>query len=60
MLAIKASNLRPLRSPLAAVFVPVSVKRVSYGFRNIEVYVRKIVLSFIPIAFLPISSHFLL
>jgi len=36
------------------------IKRVSYGFRNIEVYVRKIVLSFIPIAFLPISSHFLL
>ena len=35
------------------------IKRVSYGFRNVEVYVRKIVLSFVPIALLPISSHFL-
>lgn len=36
------------------------IKRVSYGFRNIEVYVRKVALSFIPITLLPISSHFLL
>jgi len=36
------------------------IKRVSYGFRKVEVYVRKIVLFFVPIALLPISSHFLL
>jgi transposase len=36
------------------------IKRVSYGFRNVEVYVRKVALSFIPIALLPLSSHFLL
>lgn len=36
------------------------IKRISYGFRNVEVYVRKVVLSFIPIALLPLSSHFLL
>ena len=35
------------------------IKRVSYGFRNVEVYVRKVALSFIPITLLPISSHFL-
>lgn len=35
------------------------IKRVSYGFRNVDVYVRKIVLSFIPITLLPLSSHFL-
>lgn len=36
------------------------IKRVSYGFRNVDVYVRKVVLSFIPITLLPLSSHFLL
>jgi len=35
------------------------IKRESYGFRNVEVYVRKVVLSFLPIIFLPLSSHFL-
>jgi len=36
------------------------IKRVSYGFRNEDVYVRKVVLSFIPIFLLPLSSHFFL
>jgi transposase len=36
------------------------IKRVSYGFRNVDVYVRKVALSFIPITLLPLSSHFLL
>ncbi len=36
------------------------IKRVSYGFRNVDVYVRKIALSFIPITLVPLSSHFLL
>ena len=36
------------------------IKRVSYGFRNVDIYVRKVALSFIPIALLPLSSHFLL
>ena len=36
------------------------IKRVRYGFRNVDVYVRKVVLSFIPITLLPLSSHFLL
>jgi len=36
------------------------IKRVSYEFRNVDVYVRKVVLSFIPITLLPLSSHFLL
>ncbi|MEA3421947.1 MAG: ISL3 family transposase [Acidobacteriota bacterium] len=36
------------------------IKRVSYGFRNVDVYVRKVALSFIPITLLPLTSHFLL
>ena len=36
------------------------IKRVSYGFRNVDVYVRKVALSLIPITLLPLSSHFLL
>lgn len=36
------------------------IKRVSYGFRNVDVYVRKVVLSFIQTTLLPLSSHSLL
>lgn len=35
-------------------------KRVSDGFRNAEVYVRKVVLSFILIVLLLLSSYFLI
>lgn len=35
------------------------VKRVSFGFRNVEVYVRKVLLAVLPLAFILSSPHFL-
>jgi transposase len=35
------------------------LKRLSYGFRNLEVYVRKMLLALAPLAWLTAASHFL-
>ncbi|MEX2355871.1 MAG: ISL3 family transposase [Thermaerobacterales bacterium] len=35
------------------------LKRISYGFRNVEVYVRKMLLAFVPLAWLPSTPHLL-
>ncbi len=35
------------------------LKRLSYGFRNLEVYVRKMLLAFVPLAWLAAALHFL-
>jgi len=51
------------RSNYATSIVPPAgiklLKRISYGFRNRGVYVRKMLLAFLPLAWLISSPHFL-
>ena len=35
------------------------LKRISYGFRNREIYVRKMLLAFLPLAWLTATPYFL-
>jgi transposase len=33
-----------------------SIKRLSYGYRNVEIYIKKVLLAFIPITLIPLLN----